>query len=233
MSQHVSDDLPRLLTGNATRDETMAAAAHLRSCPDCQQDLVAAVVAHASLSSARRFAAPVASAEGAEAQPEPMPLPDLSALFAEVREDAAKPKSANRRRALLAVAAAAVLATAGGITIAETLSDTPSGPAATTVALRSIDPSTHASAEVTVTGDRMHVDATSLPKLDAGHQYEVWLVDPADDQLRPLGYVGSDRTAELTVPAPVMAQYTSVAISLQQNNQVEFSGDLVVRGSYG
>ena len=53
---HISDDLPRLLTGDATRDEVLAAAEHLRSCPDCQQELVSAVVAHASLTSAQRFA---------------------------------------------------------------------------------------------------------------------------------------------------------------------------------
>ena len=56
MTSHVTDELPRLLTGDATRTEVMTAAAHLRGCPDCQQELVSAVVAHASLISARRFA---------------------------------------------------------------------------------------------------------------------------------------------------------------------------------
>jgi hypothetical protein len=94
-----------------------------------------------------------------------------------------------------------------------------------------VDPAGDASAKVTVTGDRMHLDATSLPELDGAHQYEVWLVDAS--RLRPLGYVGDDRTADLTVPASVMAQYNSVAISIQQNAQVEFSGKVIVRGSYG
>jgi hypothetical protein len=89
MSQHLSDDLPRLLTGDASRDEALAAAAHLRECPDCQQELVSAVVAHAALSSARRFAPRMAApAEPAEPAVEPAPadLPDLSAVFAKVHD---------------------------------------------------------------------------------------------------------------------------------------------------
>jgi hypothetical protein len=232
MTQHISDDLPRLLTGDASRDEAMAAARHLRDCPDCQQDLVSAVVAHAALSSAHRFAA---SLEPAAAPTDAVPpaLPDMSAVFAKVRDEAAAASSARpRRRWLVAAAAAAVVATAGGITNAETVGGSSSAPtAATTIRLEPPTGGADGSAIVTVTGERMHLDATSLPTLDAGHQYEVWLV--ADTQLRPLGYIGGDRTADLTVPASVMAQYDSVAISVQKNSQVEFSGDVVVRGSYG
>ena len=36
MSSHISDELPRLLTGDANRDVVMTAAEHLRTCPDCQ-----------------------------------------------------------------------------------------------------------------------------------------------------------------------------------------------------
>jgi anti-sigma-K factor RskA len=228
MSQHISDDLPRLLTGEASRDETLAAAAHLRACPDCQQELVAAVVAHASLSSAHRFASEVVAPPLPEVQAEPAALPDMSAMFAKVRDEAAHQQPAHRRRrALIAVAAAAVVATAVGVTVAQTVGDSTNPPAAQNLLLKSPE----GSAKVTITGDRMHLDATSLPKLDAAHQYEVWLV--AATRLRPLGYLGGDRTADLTVPAPVMAQYSGVAISLQKNTQVEFSGDVVVRGNYG
>ena len=71
-SPHVSDNLPRLLTGDTTRDEAMAAAEHLRGCPDCQQELVSAAVAHASLTSARRFAPQVVAPERDD---EPPPAP--------------------------------------------------------------------------------------------------------------------------------------------------------------
>jgi hypothetical protein len=112
-SPHISDDLPRLLTGDATRDEVMAAAEHLRTCPDCQHELVGAVVAHASLTSAYRFAEQVVVPNRDEAPPA-VPdaeaagrhaataeesaaaelgearsgsLPDLSSLFAQIRAD--------------------------------------------------------------------------------------------------------------------------------------------------
>lgn len=233
MSQHISDDLPRLLTGDASRDETLVAAEHLRGCPDCQQELVSAVVAHASLSSAHRFAPRSLAADATRAEPEPAALPDLSAVFAQVRaEAAAAPRAGKRLRALIAVAAAAVVATAAGVTIAETVGSPSSHSVAQTLLLRPAAAHPDASAKVTITGDRMHLDATSLPQLDADHQYEVWLVADATG-LRPLGYIGHDRTADLTVPASVMAQYTSVAISVQRNNQVDFSGDVVVRGTYG
>jgi len=229
MTQHISDDLPRLLTGEATRDETLTAAAHLRECPDCQQELVAAVVAHASLSSARRFAPEVAAPPVADVEAAPVALPDMSAMFAQVRDEAARSQPAHRRRrALIAVAAAAVVATAVGVAVTQTGGNSSAPPAAQSLVLVG---KPDESAKVTITGDRMHLDATSLPKLDAAHQYEVWLV--AATQLRPLGYLGGDRTADLTVPAPVMAQYSSVAISLQKNTQVGFSGDVVVRGNYG
>src|SRR5262249_44365117 len=117
MSEHISDDLPRLLTGEATRAETLAAAAHLRECPDCQQELVSAVVAHAALTSATRGAAHAVLGR----DPQPGPLPDLSEVFATVRDEATSTRgSGKRRRALIAVAAAAVLATGVGVTIAET-----------------------------------------------------------------------------------------------------------------
>jgi Anti-sigma-K factor rskA len=114
-SPHISDDLPRLLTGDATRDEVLAAAEHLRTCTDCQHELVSAVVAHASLTSAYRFAEQVVAPdrdvtppEGPSTEPSGRhaadaaeesateqedtrstpPLPDLSGLFAQVRADA-------------------------------------------------------------------------------------------------------------------------------------------------
>jgi hypothetical protein len=56
MSTHIFDELPLLLTGEADRATVALAADHLRECEDCQQELVSALIAHASLSSAARFA---------------------------------------------------------------------------------------------------------------------------------------------------------------------------------
>lgn len=231
MSQHISDDLPRLLTGEASRDETLAAAGHLRACPDCQQELVAAVVAHASLSSARRFALPATAP--ADSGDSSAALPDLTEVFKKVRDEAARPQlTRGRRRALLALAAAAAVATAAGVTIAETTGAS-SDHSATTVALGAFEGGS-AAAQATVTGaGSMHVDASSLPRLGAGKFYEVWLTNSARTRLQAIGLLGHDNEAQLTVSPNVMAQYSAIEISVQQVDQTSYSGHSVVRGSYG
>lgn len=243
---HISDELPLLLSGEAGRDLVLAAADHLRSCPDCQQELVSAVVAHASLTSAHRFAPeivsadphadPVAGAGPAAAAGAPVaPLPDLSEVFAQARKDAettAGTGPTHRRRILVAVAAAAVVAAGAGV-IVETSGGSSPAPAAQTVTLASIQDGPSATATM-VGSDRMKIDATSLPKLNDGKQYEVWLTkrDAGNDQPQSVGFIGPNRRADLAVPASVIAQYDTVAVSVQKPNQVKFSGVLVVRGSY-
>lgn len=243
MSAHISESLPRLLTGDATRDETLAAAEHLRGCPDCQDELVSAVVAHAALTSAHRFAPEIVAAELGEdedqysgegtARPADH-LPDMSAVFAQVRTDAVRPAGPGRqsgRRWLLAAAAAVVFA-GGGIAAGELVgSGTAPHATATTVTLRPVG-GLRSPATATVSGGTMRVDATALPKLGADRQYEVWLVATGGTQPRPVGYVGANRTATLPVPQPVMARYDSIAISIQKTDQVQFSGDMVALGHY-
>jgi hypothetical protein len=233
-ADHISDDLPRLLTGDATRAEALAAAEHLRTCPDCRQELVSAVVAHASLTSARRFAPEIiAPAFGAGDEETPNGrLPDMSAMFAKVREEAAPVTRKLRRRRWLVAAAAAVILAGAGVTIAETVgSGSPSHSVAQTVQLQPVG-DIRASVEATISGGKLHIDARSLPELDASRQYEVWLADSTGAKLRPVGYVGNDRTADLPVAATVMSEYSYIAISIQKTDQVAFSGDMVVRGHY-
>ena len=113
MSEHVFDDLPQLLSGEAERDTVMAVAAHLRSCEDCRNELVSALVAHAVLMSAVRFApdlrltpkfdeATVGSwTESGPHHETTLPaessalaeLPDLSGLFAQIRAEKAESAS--------------------------------------------------------------------------------------------------------------------------------------------
>lgn len=233
-TNHISDDLPRLLTGEASRDAVLEAAAHLRTCADCQQELVSALVAHASLTSARRFAPEVVAADRQPAPggAEPRGLPDLDAVFRQVREesDTESAAPARRRRALLAVAAAAVVI-GGGTAIGVALTSGSSGPTTRTVALQSVG-QWHGRPTVTMVGtERMKVNATSLPQLAAGKRYEVWLASP-DGKMQAVGFVGSDRTAELTLTSDLIGQYRDVAISEQGPEQRQFSGVLVARGSY-
>ena len=219
MSTHLSDDLPRLLSGEATRDEVLTAAAHLRTCPDCQQELVSAVVAHASLTSAKRFAAELVTHR------EPV-LPELGAVLTEARRETAQ----RRRRRLAAAAVAAVLVTGAGVTIAETVGS--GSPAGRTVALAAFGVGTHPGS-ATIGATTMRIDATALPRLDARHFYEVWLTDPARSRLQAVGSIGNGNRAQLTVSPKVMSQYSAIEVSIQGLRQTAYSGTSVLRGSYG
>jgi anti-sigma-K factor RskA len=232
---HISDELPRLLTGEAPRAVVLSAADHLRSCADCQQELVSAVIAHASLSSAQRFAPevvrPVPAAEQAAA--EAPALPDLEAVFRQVREEADTGSTASpRRRRVLYAAAAAAVVVGGGTAIAIVESGSSSSPGGQTVALRQAGSGAGPVTATIRNGGRMTIDASTLPRLDATHQYEVWLTKPNADP-QPIGFIGADRTGQLTVPGTLMTQYDTIAISKQRRNQVAFSGITVAAGNYG
>ncbi len=255
MSNHISEELPRLLTGDASRDVVMAAAEHLRICPDCQQELVSAVVAHASLTSAHRFAPEIVmpdsssiadigsqrarhAAETADSGDEATELPNMTSMFAQIREEAeAKPAKTHQRRRLLAVAAAAVVLVGGGTAVytAEHGSSSPT----TRVALAAFQQGTAApyddqSASAVIDGDTVSVDASKLPQLGAAHQYEVWLTNEQRDSMLPLGYIGNQNKAKLTVPPKVkLSSYTNIEVSVQRVGQYKYSQVSVLRGSYG
>ena len=236
--RHVFDDLPMLLTGDATRDVVMAAATHLRSCPDCQQELVSAVVAHASLTSAHRFAPEILASD----QPlhpqhagDAGPLPDMSGLFAQARQDAevkaAEPGRRHRRRRG-AVAAAAAVVVGGGVTYGVTQLG-PDDSSTRSVSLEGDLGARDAKVQL-IDGGRMRLDASSLPKLGTKQQYEVWLTSKDFDRKQSIGFIDDGtRTAEFAVPQKVMSQYNDIAVSVQGIHETQFSGKVVLHGRYG
>lgn len=239
MTAHISDELPRLLTGEATRDVVQSAAAHLRTCEDCQQELVSAVVAHASLTSAQRFAPEIVARTTHEQAPvatEGVALPDLSAVFAQVREEASAAPGAVRRShrplyAIAAVAAGVVIGT-GATALIQNVGHNP--PAGRSVALTAFDAGT-TSAKATVRNDgQMRLDAASLPTLDTKHRYEVWLTNKARSQMQPIGWIGTDGKATLTVPSNLMTRYSAIEVSVQDvdASTYTYSGTSVLRGTY-
>jgi hypothetical protein len=245
MSPHVSDSLPRLLTGDATREEVLAAAEHLRTCPDCQQELVSAVVAHSALSSAHRFAPEVVSGSTRPAgpdpektAPEPTPLPDLSEVFAQARAESERPAPAAkrtatrlpRRRVLLIGAAAAAVLVGGGFAIAENVGHSASS-SVQTVALAAYGVGQHPGT-AHIAGTTMRIDASRLPRLDDRHSYEVWLTNGARTRMVSVGFIGADNRAQLTIARNVMTQYSNIEISVQRDNQTVYSGTSVLRGAY-
>lgn len=238
MTSHISEELPRLLTGEATRGVVQDAAAHLRGCEDCQQELVSAVVAHASLTSAHRFAPDIV--ERATERPEPVgeedsELPDLSAVFAQVREETVSTDAKQRSRrpfyAVAAVAAGVLIGGGGAVLIHDVGGSTPSG---RSVALSAFDEGTTSAKATLLADDRVTLDATSLPRLDASHRYEVWLTNDARTRMQPVGWIGSNGKAQLTVPADLVRSYRDIEVSVQSldaSNYI-YSGTSVLRGSY-
>lgn len=238
MTTHISDDLPRLLTGDATRDVVLAAASHLRTCLDCQQELVSAVVAHASLTSAHRFApeivAPAHDLDEDGELPSPTALPDLTGVFADAHAQATVTpiKRLRSRRAIISLAAAAAIVVGGGVTYA-TVQSGPAGPSTRTVALTAFDVG-HANGSVQIIGNNaLVVDATHLPKLDSQHLYEVWLTDSDRKNMQSVGFIGDKNTATLSVSPKWMSQYNDIEVSIQKINQDKYSGTSVLRGAYG
>jgi hypothetical protein len=238
MTSHIADELPRLLTGEATRDVVLSAAAHLRTCEDCQQELVSAVVAHASLTSAQRFAPEIVARPAREhaAPAGDGTLPDLSAVFAQVREEAkhASPTARRSRRTLYAVAAVAagIAIGTGGTALIQNVGD--NTPAGRSVTLNAFASGT-TSAQATVSKDgQMQLNAASLPKLDPAHRYEVWLTNKARSRMQPIGWIGTDGKATLTVPSNLMSHYSAIEVSVQDVGAATYtySGTSVLRGSY-
>jgi hypothetical protein len=270
MTEHVHEDLPALLRGEADRATVMQAAAHLRECADCRQELISAVVAHSSLSSAARMLPqeliqPLTSESGTreagtgasvtelpltESPDDPPPLPDLSAVFAQVRAEtaaqadartetdttqtpahaAARPRA--KRGPWLAVAAAVVGlgVGAGGVALSNSVDS--SSPSTQNVALAAFDKGTEPASVSIVGGDQMRLDATSLPAPAAGKLYEVWLTNAARSQMYAVGSLGSSRKGSYTVPAGLMDTYSAIEVSVQPVSNSAYSGISVLRGSY-
>jgi hypothetical protein len=251
MSAHISEELPGLLTGEASRDVVMDAAAHLRHCDDCQQELVSAVVAHASLTSAHRFAPEIVSSlEGAGVAPEVVPLPglpeptglpDLSSVFAQAREEAAAPSrratgtATKSVRGRYLVAAAAVIALTGTAlgTYAATSGGGHGQSALQTVRLAAFQTG-HVAATATVkTSGELTINAVKLVHL-VDKRYEVWLTNSARTQMQPVGWIGTDGKATLTVPRDLMSRYSAIEVSVQPIDAASYaySRVSVLRGSY-
>lgn len=255
MSAHIYDELPRLLTGEADRATVDAAATHLRSCEDCQQELVSALVAHASLSSAARFAPelmaslprhadiPADDEPGVAADPS-VQLPDLSAVFEQVRDEAAATppaiappensvppgRRAWRGRWLAAAAVTGLVLGGGAVVVAER---TNSGPATKSFALAAYDTGTTPAKAAIVGSDKITVDAAALPAPASGRRYEVWLTDAARKNLQPVGWVGTDGKGSYSVPPDLMGHFDNVEVSVQQvDAPYNFSGVSVLRGNY-
>lgn len=244
MTGHTPDELPLLLTGEATREIAHAAAAHLRTCADCRHELVSAVVAHAALTSAHRFAPELVARPAREAafplvEPDPDPDPEALPIFAQIRDETAGDvdtthRTRGRRYVAAAVAAGVLVGTGGTVVIHNQGHSRHSITAGRSISLAAYGTGT-VPAKATLTGDhKLDVDASSLPEPDTDTRYEVWLTNNQGTRMQPVGWLGTDGNASFTVPAALLAHYDHIQVSVQNvaAPQYTISGTNVLRGSY-
>jgi hypothetical protein len=246
VNEHIDEDLPLILTGEADRATVYAAVDHLRDCTDCYHELLSLLTAHASLSSAARFAPEVITATAVPRHAAVTVPPDLSAVFAQVRaevddaadtaadtEDETAIRTGTKRRHTgrwLTLAAAIVIAGVGtGVAIDQATSNSGTS---TNVALSAFDVG-QTPAKAVITAGRVKLDASKLPPPPSGALYEVWLTNAKGTALHALGWVNSDGTGSYTAPAALLDHFAAIQVSVQQVSGPDgFSGTSVLRGMY-
>jgi len=214
---HDTMELFDLLTGAASRSETLAMAEHLSTCDPCRQALADLVVAHAALTSAARsIRVPAVPDE---------PFDDLPPLRALEDDQTPSGKVTHQRRvhrwrwSMAGAAIVLVAALVVGIGLA------PNHPGPTVVAhsaLQPLDGPPNATGSLTAlaVGDSRLLSVHTA-KLDApGPQsfYEVWLLNPATLKMLPVGVLPPSGSGTYNMDAALMNDYSAVDVSLQVND---------------
>jgi anti-sigma-K factor RskA len=219
MSEH--PDLFGLLHADLGNAEAIAAGDHLAGCRTCQEELAEAAVGHALLTRAGRALGPVPTAQPTQRAALPPPRP------------------ARRWRSAVAVAAAVVLA--AGLTGAVLARNDGAG---TAPVARGVDASLtplspDESGEGTVRmvehdgRTRMTFALDDLPSTSSDDFYYAWLLDPSTNKMLALGLVGSGDRASFDLDDALVASYSAVDVSLESNDgDPAHSATSVLRGSY-
>ncbi|MFZ1062407.1 MAG: anti-sigma factor [Acidimicrobiales bacterium] len=218
MTNHCEDELPLLLAGELDREATIETARHLRDCATCTQQLIGISIAHGSLNAARRvdkeFGVAFApeSTHSAVTSGHPVDQPPL-------RVD---PKRDRRRKWEVAAAALLVVVVGVGVGLGVRFHRSATPPLSAVATLHHLAAPASASGAVTVRligqTEHMNVTTAGLPTVSNNEFYEVWLLQPATNKMLAVGLLSPSGKGTFSVAAPIMAQYSSVDISLQSND---------------
>jgi hypothetical protein len=79
----------------------------------------------------------------------------------------------------------------------------------------------------------MTINANKLVHL-TDKRYEVWLTNATRTQMQPVGWIGADGKASLTVPPDLVSHYSAIEVSVQplDSGSYTYSNVSVLRGSY-
>lgn len=213
-------DLSGLLRGELSNAEVVSTSDHLERCASCREELAELAAGHSLLVAASRRLGPDVL--------EPAPPPSLPPM----------PRRRSGRWVMVAAAAALVIGpVAAGVAVrSDTGPDEESRPFATAT-LEPVEGSAtgvvlmaHGARSTT----RMTIETDALPTLDEGRFYYAWLLDPRTNKMLPLGQVGPGDAASFTLADDLLASYSAVDVSLQEDNgDPAHSVTSVLRASYG
>ncbi len=224
--RHPSDELAGLVAGELGLDDLRAVTRHLRSCAQCQAELVEVAAGLGALRGVER--------EGLAQIDEAPPMAVVPLGVVPVTGSA---RTGRNRPLFLAVAAALVLVVllSAGLLFSRRGNDTEPPLAGPTVVLNPIGTvDAHGSVHMTDTGPTqvMTVDS-KLPSAPSGSFYEVWLLQPQTGQMLAVGVLPNGGTADYALPTDIVGRYQAVDISLQPDNGVTtHSADSVLRATY-
>lgn len=215
---HVSDWLPDYALELLTEEETAQVVGHLKTCPACRAELRAYQLTVDAL--------PLALAQAA-------PRPALKdRLMKEIHARQVKASGAtrpsfwqswiafNRRSALAWSLALIVVLAAGSILLwqrVNQLSSRPVTPMRIFALTNTKDsPQAVGSLMLNPSGEYGALVVDGLPKLDAGHQFQIWLKRGNERISAGVFSVNSDGYASLEISAPLpIIQYQSIGITVE------------------
>jgi anti-sigma-K factor RskA len=217
MTNHCEHELPLLLAGELDREATIETANHLRECDNCTRELIGISVAYGSINAARRiereFGLDFVGADKA--------LLD-SAVTVKMDQPPLRVNPRQSRRRNWEIAAAAVTVAVVGVGIGVGLHRSTTPPVSAVATLHHLVAPATATGTVTVrlsgATEHMNVTTAGLPAAPNNKFYEVWLLQPETNKMLPVGLLSPTGQGTFSVAAPIMAQYSSVDISLQTND---------------
>ena len=217
-------DLTGLLRAELGTEEVSATGEHLRGCHVCRDDLAEAAVGHALLARSARTLGPDAT----EATGTPPSVADLEAAF----PDEHPPR---RRLRLLAAAAALVVAASVGAGAQAMLARDQSPQPQRSAPLQAVAGAGGGTVSMLEASGRtsMTISTHDLPAAHDGQFYYAWLLDPTTNKMLPLGQVGPSGTASFEVSDHLLAAYSAVDVSLEDDDgDPQHSPTSVLRATY-
>lgn len=213
---HVVEELPALLAGELDLESSREVTGHLRSCTDCQHELVEVA---AGIGLMRRLDA----------------LSDSESKSTASAVAVAAPRSGSWTRATKLAVAAVVLVLVGFASTAVLLANRDDAGPQARVELTPVAAGSGAGSvamRASGTTQAMQVD-TSLGAAPRDRYYEVWLLDRESGKMLPVGVLPPDGRGTYRLPNDLLAGYDTVDISLQPDDgSTQHSSESVLRADY-